>query len=85
MAGKKQHEQGSCRPKAESKMSEPEKEFRGKRKKQLDAWQREHPKTRRAAAQHLSAPGAKKKSGAKKSGAAKKKTTAGGRESGKKR
>jgi hypothetical protein len=43
--GKKKHEQGSCRP---------------KRKKQLDEWQAEHPKTRRSAAQHLPAPKAGK-------------------------
>ncbi len=59
--GKKQHEQGSCRPKAKSKLRAGEKEFRGKREKQLDRWQSEHPKARRSAAQHLHAPGAKKK------------------------
>jgi len=60
VAGKKQHEQGSCRPKAKSKMSSGEKTFRKKRKTQLDRWQESHPHRRRSAAQHLSAP--KKKS-----------------------
>jgi hypothetical protein len=58
--GKKKHEQGSCRPKAESKETTGEKKFRAKRKKQLDEWQAEHPKTRRSAAQHLPAPKAGK-------------------------
>jgi hypothetical protein len=66
--GKKQHEQGSCRPKAESKLSSSEKEFRGKREKQLDSWKAKHPGSRRSAAQHLSKPGAKRT-------AAKKRTT----------
>jgi hypothetical protein len=64
--GKKPHSQGSCQPKAESKLAPSEKEFRAKRKRQLDEWQKEHPKTRRQAAQHLSEPGAKKKTAAKK-------------------
>ena len=54
--GKKANSQGSCRPKAESKLTESEKKFRAKRKKQLDEWQKEHPKTRRLAAQHLKPP-----------------------------
>jgi hypothetical protein len=41
-----------------------EKTFRKKRKKQLDEWQTKHPGTRRGAAQHLRAPGAKKKNDA---------------------
>lgn len=70
--GKKEHEQGSCRPKAESKLSPSEKEFRAKRRKQLDGWQAEHPKTRKSAAQHLHAPSDKPKtSKAKKKGAKK--------------
>ena len=60
--GKQQHEQGSCRPKAESKLSAGEKSFRKKRRKQLDEWQAKHPHTRRSAAQHLGKPMAKKKS-----------------------
>jgi hypothetical protein len=59
--GKRKQEQGSCRPKAESKLGSGEKTFRKKRKKQLDDWQAKHPGTRRSAAQHLSKPGAKKK------------------------
>jgi hypothetical protein len=58
--GKSEHAQGSCRPKADSKSSPSEKQFRAKRRKQLDKWEVEHPKTRRSAAQHLSAPGTKK-------------------------
>lgn len=59
--GKQQHEQGSCRPKAESKTTSSEKKFRAKRRKQLDAWQAEHPHTRKSAAQHLRGPGATQK------------------------
>jgi hypothetical protein len=59
--GKKPNSQGSCRPKAESKLTSSEKKFRTKRRRQLDEWQDEHPDTRRSAAQHLSAPGTKKK------------------------
>ncbi len=58
--GKKQQEQGSCRPKAESKLSSGEKTFRKRRRKQLDEWQSKHPKTRPSAAQHLRKPGTKK-------------------------
>jgi len=54
--GKTQHEQGSCRPKAKSKLSEGEKKFRAKRRKQLSKWQAEHPHTRKSAAQHLPKP-----------------------------
>jgi hypothetical protein len=60
--GKKQHEQGSCRPKAKSKLTSSEKSFRKKRRKQLDTWEAHHPQTRKSASQHLHAPGAKKKS-----------------------
>lgn len=63
--GKKQHEQGSCRPKAKSKLSSSEKEFRKKRRKQLDQWEAKHPRTRKSAAQHLGAPGAKKRTARK--------------------
>jgi hypothetical protein len=55
--GKKQHEQGSCRPKAKSKSSSGEKSFQKKRKAQLDRWKKKHPGARRSAAQHLHAPG----------------------------
>ncbi len=71
--GKTQHEQGSCKPKAKSKMSGGEKNFRSKRKKQLDSWKAEHPGSPKKAAQHLHAPGKKTKSAAKKATA--KKTT----------
>jgi hypothetical protein len=60
--GKKQHEQGSCRPKADSKLSGEEKSFRKIRTKQLDDWQAKHPGVRKSAAQHLGKPAAKKKS-----------------------
>jgi hypothetical protein len=54
--GKKAHSQGSCRPEADSKLAPSEKEFRGKRKRQLDQWATEHPKSPKSAAQHLAAP-----------------------------
>jgi hypothetical protein len=38
-------------------LTDSEKEFRAKRKRQLDNWQADHPGTRRSAAQHLHAPG----------------------------
>ena len=81
--GKKPNSQGSCRPKAESKSTPSEKEFKSKRKRQLDKWQEEHKGKRRQAAQHLSGPAkesssqkrtAKKKAAPKK--AAGKKATA---------
>jgi len=56
--GKKQHEQGSCRPKAESKLSGGEKEFREKRKQQLAEWKKKHPGSPKKAAQHLRKPAA---------------------------
>ena len=65
--GKPEHSQGSCKPKAESKTTPSEKDFRAKRRKQLDHWQEEHPNTRRSAAQHLESPTAAKKKPAKKS------------------
>jgi hypothetical protein len=65
--GKKPNSQGSCRPKGESKLTESEEKFRAKRKRQLKNWQADHPRTRKSAAQHLDAPGAKPKDGAKKS------------------
>lgn len=77
--GKKQHEQGSCRPKAESKLSGSEEKFRGKRKKQLDNWKKQHPGSPKKAAQHLSAPDKKQSATSKKKAAKKtaaKKTTA---------
>lgn len=81
--GKKQHSEGSCRPKAESKTTPSEKQFRAKRKKQLDEWQKGHPNTRRSAAQHLSEPDLRKadkkpKTAAKKA-PAKKRSAAKGR------
>jgi hypothetical protein len=54
--GKPQHSEGSCRPKPESKLTEPEKAFRAKRDKQLDTWQKGHPGSPRKAAQHLAKP-----------------------------
>jgi hypothetical protein len=74
--GKSQHEQGSCRPKAGSKMSGGEKKFRAKRKKQLENWKAEHPGSPRRAAQHLHAPGQTTKTAAKKKGSSATKSTA---------
>ena len=54
--GKPEHSQGSCKPKAESKLDSGEKTFRAKRKRQLDRWQAEHKGSPRKAGQHLSAP-----------------------------
>jgi len=54
--GKKEHEQGSCRKKAKSKLSANEKSFRKKRSAQLDRWQKAHPNAKRKTAQHLHAP-----------------------------
>jgi hypothetical protein len=54
--GKKKNEQGSCRPKAKAKLSKSESEFRKKRRKQLDRWQKQHRGKRLSAAQHLKAP-----------------------------
>jgi hypothetical protein len=64
--GKKKNEQGSCRPKAESKLSAGEKEFRSKRKRQIADWKRDHPGSPKKAAQHLHKPGTKPKPAAKK-------------------
>jgi len=64
--GKKPHEQGSCKPKAGSKLTASQKEFRGQRGKQLAAWQKEHPGSPTKAAQHLHKPGTKTKTAAKK-------------------
>jgi hypothetical protein len=85
--GKPEHSQGSCRPKAESKLKPGEQKFRAKRRKQLDEWKAEHKGSRPQAAQHLSGPtkqtakrGPKKKARAKriakKTSAAGKKTVA---------
>ena len=62
--GKKEHEQGSCRPKADSKLTGSEKEFRDKRANQISEWKKEHPGTPTKAAQHLRKPGAPKKKSA---------------------
>jgi hypothetical protein len=67
--GKKKNAQGSCRPKAESKTTAGEKEFRAKRRKQLDEWQEQHKGTRKSAAQHLQRPGTKTKTTARKKSA----------------
>ncbi len=70
VAGKKPNSQGSCRPKADSKSSPSEKEFKAKRKRQLNKWQ-EKSGGKRQAAQHLSGPDNEPSS---QKGAAKKKT-----------
>jgi hypothetical protein len=62
VSGKKQHSQGSCRPKAGGSQSSEEKDFRQARKRQLDRWQDAHPGSPRKAAQHLRKPKAKRKS-----------------------
>lgn len=67
--GKKQHSQGSCRPKPESKSTLVQEKFKAKRRKQLDQWQAEHPGSRTSAAQHLHAPGTKTKTTTKKKAA----------------
>ncbi|HYP07037.1 MAG TPA: hypothetical protein VER03_12470 [Bryobacteraceae bacterium] len=61
--GKAANEQGSCRKKAASKSTDSEKKFQAKREKQLQEWKKEHPKSPRKSAQHLSKPAtaAKKK------------------------
>lgn len=73
--GKKQHSEGSCRPKPASKSTPAQKKFKAKRRKQLDKWQAEHPNSRASAAQHLHAPGTETKTAKKK--AAGKKAAAG--------
>lgn len=60
--GKKQHSQGSCRPKAKKKLSSGEKKFRSVREKQLSRWKAEHPGSPKKAAQHLHKPGTKRTS-----------------------
>ena len=70
--GKEKNEQGSCRKKADSKLTASEQKFRAKREKQLDEWKKEHPKSPRKAAQGLGAPKkATKKRAAKKTAARK--------------
>jgi len=54
--GKKANQQGSCRPKAKSKLGKSEEKFRNQRRHQLDKWQAEHPRTRPAAAHHRGSP-----------------------------
>ena len=66
--GKEPHAQGSCRPKPDSKSTPAQKEFKAKRRKQLDQWQAEHPGKPRSSAQHLDTPEAE--------GSSAKKTTA---------
>ena len=71
--GKKQHEQGSCRPKADSKSTPSEKKVKANRRKQIDRWE-EKSGGRRQAAQHLHEPGSEPRSAKKKATA--KRTTA---------
>ena len=56
--GKEPNAQGSCRPKAESKSTPSEKQFKARRKKQLANWKKAHPGSRPQAAQHLHSPDA---------------------------
>ena len=79
--GKQQHEQGSCRPKAKSKLTATQKQFRNNRTKQLAEWKEEHPGSPTKAAQHLHKPGidtkrTTKKTPVKKRTVAKKKSAA---------
>jgi hypothetical protein len=53
---KSQHQQGSCRPKAKSKLTASEKTFRAKRERQLAKWKKGHPASPKRAAQHLRKP-----------------------------
>ncbi len=71
--GKPEHSLGSCRPKAESKTTPSEKQFRAKRKNQLDDWKKDHPKSPKKAAQHLHAPKSKAAAKRKKAAPAKRK------------
>src|SRR5438270_382701 len=73
--GKAEHSQGSCRPKAESKSTPSERQFKAKRRKQLDEWQSKHPGSRRQSAQHLSAPSTTPKTAGKKAKPTKKSAT----------
>ena len=78
--GKRKNEQGSCRKKAASRSTPSEQKFRAERREQLEDWKKEHPDSRRTAAQHLGKPRAKKrratkKATSKKTAAAKKPTT----------
>ena len=59
--GKAKNEQGSCRKKAASKAKPSEKKFQAKREQQLERWKKDHPKSPRKAAQHLSKPATSKK------------------------
>lgn len=78
--GKEPNSLGSCRPKADSQSTPSEKEFKQKRKRQLQTWADKHSGSRRSAAQHLSGPDgpsssqkrvAKKKTSGKKTNARK--------------
>jgi hypothetical protein len=62
--GKSQHEQGSCRKKAPSKSTGAEKKAQAARAAQLTKWQKDHPGSSKAAAQHLHKPKAKSKTAA---------------------
>jgi hypothetical protein len=65
--GKKPNSQGSCRPKAKSKLTPSEQEFRAKRRRQLDKSEAERPNTRKSASQGLRKPStAKRKAAGKK-------------------
>jgi len=58
--GKPEHSQGSCCKKPPSKQTPSEAKFVKKREKQLENWQKSHPKSPRKSAQHKSAPGSKR-------------------------
>ena len=72
--GKPEHSQGSCRPKADSKLAPSEKTFRVKRARQLSDWKASHKNSPKKAAQHLHKPGTTTKTATatKKTAAAKK-------------
>ncbi|AKF11766.1 hypothetical protein DB32_008915 [Sandaracinus amylolyticus] len=61
MPGKRAGEKGSCRKKTASKRTSSEQRFVDAREEQLDRWQERHPRSRRSAAQHLAAPGTKRR------------------------
>jgi hypothetical protein len=54
--GKKEHSEGSCRPKSKKNLKTAEKKFRVTRDRQLTAWEKKHPGSPRKAAQHLHGP-----------------------------
>ncbi|HLL54760.1 MAG TPA: hypothetical protein VK447_14500 [Myxococcaceae bacterium] len=79
--GKRPNEQGSCRPKAKSKLTAKGRKVRSARRRQLDRWEKAHEGKKRQSARHLEAPKAVPKSQrgswARRKKTATRKTTAG--------